>query len=478
MRRTWKKTVTVALACLLAVGTAGCGIRFDGASEELKKVDPSQKGTPEVFARMRMRGVDENEMPIGGFIGPTDYYQGNGYGLPSLITDEVFSALSECGLNFITDTKIDLTEQAETAETVLNFADKYEISWFMPHTSIHSVSRTGSGSVIAEATVLAEELKRISDAHPYFAGLYGMDEPSNVAYADIKISWDTLKEARTIIGDAYSDLSIYYNLFPPCNGIGTDENGKLIGYQEYLDGYVATGAEYMMFDSYPFVGMEGEVAGSWLNLLGQINRTAKAGNMPWMGYIQCGGHYDLHEGHRVINENELNYDVHTMLALGAKGVSYFPGVMPPEWSSLPEEDSQDNSLIDKYGNKTPYWFYAQKINKQIKAIDEVLMNSAHMGVISAGKGACVYTGSDSVDNFRQLTAVAGDPALIGCFDYKGGTALYVVNNSLEIHRGEIRLTFDREYEYEVIQRGISCPIVTNEFTLTLEAGEGALVIIK
>ena len=476
MKNTWKKVGTLALACLLAVGTAGCATT--GSSEELKKVDPSQKGTPEAFARMFMRGLDANEMPIGGFIGPTDYYTGNGYGLPSLITDKVFASLNECGLNFITDTKIDLTTQAEKAETVLNLADKYGISWFMPHTSIFNISRTGSGSVIAGANELGAELKRLADAHPRFAGLYGMDEPSNVAYADIKTSWDTFKEARTIAGNAYSDLSVYYNLYPPCPNIGTDENGKTIGYQEYLDGYVATGAEYMMFDSYPFVGMEGEVAGSWLNLLGQINRTSKAGNMPWVGYIQCGGHYDLHEGHRVINENELNYDVQTMLALGAKGVSYFPGVMPPEWSALPEEDSQDNSLIDKYGNKTPYWFYAQKINKQIKAVDEVLMNSAHVGVILAGKGACAYSGTDKVDTFRQLTAVAGDPALIGCFDYKGGTALYVVNNSLEIHRGEIRLTFDREYEYEVIQRGVSCPIVTNEFTLTLEAGEGALVVIK
>ena len=89
MKNTWKKVGTLALACLLAVGTAGCATT--GSSEELKKVDPSQKGTPEAFARMFMRGLDANEMPIGGFIGPTDYYTGNGYGLPSLITDKVFA---------------------------------------------------------------------------------------------------------------------------------------------------------------------------------------------------------------------------------------------------------------------------------------------------------------------------------------------------------------------------------------------------
>ena len=87
MKTTWKKVGALTLACLLAVGTAGCAITGNGGDGALKKVDPSQKGTPEAFARMFMRGLDANEMPIGGFIGPTDYYTGNGYGLPSLITD-------------------------------------------------------------------------------------------------------------------------------------------------------------------------------------------------------------------------------------------------------------------------------------------------------------------------------------------------------------------------------------------------------
>ena len=85
---------------------------------------------------------------------------------------------------------------------------------------------------------------------------------------------------------------------------------------------------------------------------------------------------------------------------------------------------------------------------------------------------------DSFDSFRQLVSVSGDPSLVGCFDYRGGTALYVVNNTFDEHRGEITLTFDRAYECEVIQRGVVGSIVSKKFVVTLEAGEGALVVLK
>ena len=53
-----------------------------------------------------------------------------------------------------------------------------------------------------------------------------------------------------------------------------------------------------------------------------------------------------------------------------------------------------------------------------------------------------------------------------------------MNNSLTNHRGQVTLNFDNNYEYEVIQRGITNGIIAESFTLTLEAGEGALVVVK
>ena len=80
--------------------------------------------------------------------------------------------------------------------------------------------------------------------------------------------------------------------------------------------------------------------------------------------------------------------------------------------------------------------------------------------------------------FRQLTGVSGDDCIIGCFDYKGGTALYVVNYSRK-EKADITLSFDKDnYRYSVIQRGQSTDVVGGRMTLTLDAGEAALVVLS
>ena len=66
---------------------------------------------------------------------------------------------------------------------------------------------------------------------------------------------------------------------------------------------------------------------------------------------------------------------------------------------------------------------------------------------------------------------------MGCFDYNGGTALYVTNfNTTE--KKQVTLHFDNNYAYEVIQRAQSANVYGKAITLTLEAGEGALVVVK
>ena len=89
---------------------------------------------------------------------PTDKYTGNGYALPSLITDEIFGYLKECGINNVVDTKYDVTNDPDYAEKILALADKYEISWFIQSTAIHDLKRTGTGSVIASTADFAAEL--------------------------------------------------------------------------------------------------------------------------------------------------------------------------------------------------------------------------------------------------------------------------------------------------------------------------------
>ena len=144
-----------------------------------------------------------------------------------------------------------------------------------------------------------------------------------------------------------------------------------------------------------------------------------------------------------------------------------------------ESTTNNHSLINKYGSKTPFWYYAKKINAQVHAMAPVLNNAAHEGImIDNLDSPNVYTGDDILESYRCFKGWSGDSALIGCFDYEGTVALVVMNNSYENHHAVVTLEFDNNYAYEVIQRGQKFDISGKEFSLHLEAGEFTLVVVK
>ena len=106
------------------------------------------------------------------------------------------------------------------------------------------------------------------------------------------------------------------------------------------------------------------------------------------------------------------------------------------------------------------------------------MSSVNEGVIVHGGTPAPITGTAVLQDYRQLKKVGGDDALIGCFNYEGASAYYVVNNSITKEKAEITLTFDDSYMYDVTQRAVRRSTLGKTFTLKLAAGEGALVVLR
>ena len=67
--------------------------------------------------------------------------------------------------------------------------------------------------------------------------------------------------------------------------------------------------------------------------------------------------------------------------------------------------------------------------------------------------------------------------MVGCFDYKGGTALYVTRNSIE-SAGTVTLHFNGNYGYDIVTRGKTSFRAGESLELYLEAGEGILVTLR
>ena len=138
-------------------------------------------------------------------------------------------------------------------------------------------------------------------------------------------------------------------------------------------------------------------------------------------------------------------------------------------------------MIGAWGNKNRWYYYAQDINKHIAAIDEVLMNSVSKGIIVSGQKAqeyCADTREAVLDgtSWRELADVSGN-TIVGCFNYQGKTALYVVNNDYEWAQ-DITLNFQDTYKVRVLQAADTKYLATNQLTLNMEAGEGVLVVFE
>ena len=466
----------IALLCLLVMAISMMAVGCQG------KVVAYERGTPVPYYKTTWRGIDEDEFYISGFIGPQDFYAGIGYRLPSLVTDEVYAKLAECGINNIEDQRFDI--ESEVASRALPLAAKYGITYTLPCKSVLYTDFTNVNSNVDKVEIksteeIAAKMKELMDKYENFAGFHLRDEPTSNCFPYLNTAVANIEAARETLG--VDNVHGYINAFP---GVGWNQlsNGtdETMNWQKYLNGICDTGIDFLSFDAYPFTNVPGEIQATWLNALGTVNKTAKEYKLPWYGWIQCGGGEAMFStSHRVVNEGEMNWNVGSMIAFGAKGMGYYTLVTPPEASNKSESYVNQDSILNKYGSKTPFFYYAKKINAQVQAMAPVILNAAHEGIIMDNLNSPnVYTGEDLLEEYRCFKGFSGDSALIGCLDYQGTVALVVMNNSIENHHAVVTLEFDNNYEYEVTQRATKSTVSGKEFSLHLEAGEFALVVVQ
>ena len=264
-------------------------------------------------------------------------------------------------------------------------------------------------------------------------------------------------------------------------------DSSAMNYEEYLRAYLEkVSTKFLSYDHYPFKQQnDGITKSSYFNNLSIVRKLANEYKIPFWVFVQAGGQHEEYEIETkpvFPNEAELLWNVNTCLAYGAKSIQYFTFLQPLQFTYAPNgaRDYTRNGMIGAMGNINQWYYYVQKANKQVAAVDHVLMNSASMGIIKGGEvaDACIL-GDEVIESgsFRELQKVVADDYIIGCFDYYGGTALYVVNNSVT-EKNDIELHFSDKYGYDIIQRGNKYSVAAKTVTLTLEKGEGVLVTLK
>lgn len=475
-----------------------CGGSGNNGMEKLVegKYQVTEKGEPVGFTSFTFDYLGGSDvMPIGGYWGP--YKSGgsiNGYNLPDLISDEIYGYIAEAGVNMIVRSQDTATFTSYSdVERGLKLAEKYNIGVFTPVTAIEALAGRSSnykeGDQLPFSMSDFERLVRKFAVYDSFLGISVTDEPLWAQMAGMKRAYGLFEE----IG--LPEYAMYTNVLPYESGAGGFGGGAAVDEKVYFDKLFndiklpfmsATGYYYTQKDT-----PDSQVAKMFSSLSG-LRKCSLEYGVPFWRMLQAGGQWndslnDLESVPAYPDEGELLFDVNIALAYGCKAIQYFPLIQPSHfaYASGGTYDFNRNGIVSLAGKKTQWFYYVQKANKQIAAVDYVLMNSANMGLIAYGEKAIAL--SHSYDEtreefikdgtFRQLTGLSGDDAFVGCFDYKGGTALYVVNYNRK-EKANVTLHFDGYYGYEVIQRAVSAEVMGEQLNLTLECGEGVLVVLK
>lgn len=399
---------------------------------------------------------------------------------PDYITDEYFKAFADMGANMIGYCHVDWEEYPELVIKSLDLAHKYGMGYTVADPDIFQY-RTGDRE---------QNLKKIAERvenyrhHPAFCGVSGVDEPTSPVYrpnpkkfiSDFVELVDMLKELE--VGYFPCALpAINYHIFPEIA-----EN-----YRAYVEEFCETfRPEILHYDHYPFTNRAPEFDVYFWNM-DLMRSYAKKMEVPMGVCIQAGGQWnDLCEYYDSIpyypNEAQFDWNVNTCLAMGAKRINYFPAMQPFHycWAKSTKYDFRRNGLIGCDGQKNPWYYYAQRMNKQIAAVDEVLMLSTNEGLIASGEQAkkdlslttCVIESG----TFGELIGVEGN-AIIGCFDYEGKTALYVVNHDMETSQ-VITLRLNKLCNITMVQNAVFSEVDAKIIELDMVAGEGILLVIN
>lgn len=421
-------------------------------------------------------------MPVGAFVGPFSRNDSDKKDYPEFVNEAFFKKCAACGINLFVYPHEYADVAPESVDKALRLCEKYHIGYFAMHRYFTHVFM---GQESADKEKIARILRKFSE-YPAFVGIHTKDEPVTPQFGGLGAINDAFYELAEEGKHTYSNLYPRYYWDIPYGGRG----GENCTYEEYVDRYIReTHPRFLSYDHYVYETFNGSYrtnTDDYFTNLSVIRRKAEEHGIPFWVFVQAGGHWnDRGEEIPVIThfpkEGEFRWNVCTQLAYGAKGMQYFPLIQDIKFAKS-EHGVQDfgrNGLFAANGNVNKWYRYAKEANAHIRCISEVLMNAANEGVIASGISAAEIGDKPEIikeGKYFELERVFGD-AVVGCFNYRGRTALYAVNG-LRRRSGEVSLAFGGTQRFRIVQ-GTQVSFGEGErIALSLRPGEGALVVLE
>lgn len=452
------------------------------------------------------------------FCAPTGAYEDKG--LPTRLTDEVFKALADAGINRLFGFGYD--GRPETIASTFKLCEKYKIAYFPTPSCAESYVRIceGKNGEVPFSKLSEEEIAELDEKfekellgfaeYPAFGGVFFSDEAGYLAAEGIAY-------AKKVFDRVCSDYEFHTNFYSYSiddnifwGGMGGKHSNELpfeltgdmairfenrFNYYDCLVENLLSKAdfEYTSQDKYPFEMFWPEVPTSvhvaLFELNAYFNEKKQKYNNKFYNYMQVG---NWTADRREVTFAEMALQMHVTAAYGSEGFAYFPACYPVDYIGEPagvKTRGSVGSMIDMDGHKTLYCSYIEILNRFFRRIEEDILDSTLLGVKAYGTydngfdkkdienlpdNECIYCGElpEMLQYDGDISVDGTNQVLVATFEREDKRRYYFVNLST-IYRNDVSYVLpDGDYEI-VTQEGTRH--IDNEGSLLLNAGCGVYI---
>lgn len=211
----------------------------------------------------------------------------------------------------------------------------------------------------------------------------------------------------------------YINLFP--NYANAGQMGKP-SYEEYVASFMETvHPDVLSMDYYPLFKPDADGRDGYCGNLEVMRKYSLKYDVPFWNFFNImpyGPHTDP-------TESQVQWQIYTSLAYGAKGVLYFC-YFTPRGGEFPK----GGAIIRADGSRTRHYEEAKRINAELKNLGATLMQLTSTGVyrISPKDNPSEILKNTPIKNIARSPEDPEHDYLIGVFKHKDGRDAVLINN--------------------------------------------------
>ncbi len=458
----------------------------------------------------------KKELAIVAYCPPETEYECGGKFYPSKVTAVQYDRMKELGVNVVLGHELSKNDALNMTFRALALCAERDMVYLVRPAEFREYLTLEKGKKYSE---LSEERKRdlterfIKGLEKFaeyesFGGVNFIDEPGAASFEGIRAAKDAFLEK-------YPDKIFYVNMFQyfvtakqytssdfqnyPINeryALPTKEENYLNFMTDYLN---EAEPQIYSYDLYPMSALHGVLTNIHIGLYelqSLVMRELEKKNIPLWTFIQCGGKWEGAKTVRVPNFGECALMVNASLAMGARGIEFFPYCLPDVWT---DDEQCDAGLIDENGDTTERYDYFRALLRNVKAAEKDLMSAEYSGTALFGTfsglmpkeeeikklpdAECFFRGEyknyQTPKNVYPIKEIKTTSQLmLGVFDKEKERIFYAVNNSITDCLNAT-ICLEKEYPITVIRNGKTKTFTGEAVPLDfMTEGEAALIKIR